>query len=64
MRAGKWQKWFVPAAALTVGTNTLTVTRIDRGTGVVTLDAAALGGGWQVGRRDDDWSDFGHEGVV
>jgi hypothetical protein len=54
----------VRAAALRVGTNTLTVTRIDSGTGVVTLDAAALGGGWQVGRRDDDWTDFGHEGAV
>ena len=64
IKAGATQRWFVPAAALTVGTNTLTVTRIDSGTGVVTLDAAALGGGWQVGRRDDDWSDFGHEGLV
>ena len=64
IKAGETQRWFVPAAALTVGTNTLTVTRIDSGTGVVTLDAAALGGGWQVGRRDDDWTDFGHEGAV
>ena len=31
---------------------------------MVTLDAAVLGGGWQVGRRDDDWTDFGHEGAV
>lgn len=64
IKAGSTQRWFVPAAALTVGTNTLTVTRIDSGTGVVTLDAAVLGGGWQVGRRDDDWTDFGHEGAV
>ena len=64
IKAGETQRWFVPAAALTVGTNTLTVKRIDSGTGVVTLDAAALGGGWQVGRRDDDWGDFGHEGLV
>jgi hypothetical protein len=64
IKAGETQSWFVPAAALTVGTNTLTVTRIDSGTGVVTLDAAVLGGGWQVGRRDDDWTDFGHEGAV
>ena len=64
IKAGATQSWFVPAAALTVGTNTLTVTRIDGGAGVVKLDAAALGGGWQVGRRDDDWTDFGHEGAV
>ena len=64
IKTGATQSWFVPAAALTVGTNTLTVTRIDRGTGVVTLDAAALGGGWQVGKRDDDWTDFSHEGPV
>ena len=64
IKAGETQSWVVRAAALTVGTNTLTVTRIDSGTGVVTLDAAALGGGWQVGRRDDDWTDFGHEGVA
>ena len=64
IKAGETQSWVVRAAALTVGTNTLTVTRIDSGTGVVTLDAAALGGGWQVGRRDDDWTDFGHEGAV
>ena len=64
IKPGATQSWFVRAAALRVGTNTLTVTRIDSGTGVVTLDAAALGGGWQVGRRDDDWTDFGHEGAV
>ena len=64
IETGATQSWFVPAAALAVGTNTLTVTRIDGGTGVVTLDAASLGGGWQVGRRDDDWTDFGHEGPV
>ena len=64
IKPGATQRWFVRAAALRVGTNTLTVTRIDSGTGVVTLDAAALGGGWQVGRRDDDWTDFGHEGAV
>ena len=64
IKAGETQSWVVRAAALRVGTNTLTVTRIDSDTGVVTLDAAALGGGWQVGRRDDDWKDFGHEGAV
>ena len=64
VKAGATQSWVVPAAALKAGTNTLTVTRIDGGAGVVTLDAAALGGGWQVGRRDDDWTDFGHEGPV
>jgi hypothetical protein len=64
IKAGETQRWVVRAAALTVGTNTLTVTRIDSGTGVVTLDAAALGGGWQVGKRDDDWTDFSHEGPV
>ena len=64
IETGATQSWLVPAAALAVGTNTLTVTRIDCGAGVVTLDAAALGGGWQVGRRNDDWTDFGHEGPV
>ncbi|MBQ6338442.1 MAG: hypothetical protein IJI36_04780 [Kiritimatiellae bacterium] len=61
VKAGAWQSWFVPAAALTVGTNVLTVARIDSGTGVVKLDAAAFGGGWQVGKKDDDWTDFIHE---
>ena len=64
IKTGATQSWFVPAAALTVGTNTLTVTRIDRGTGVVTLDAATFGGGWQVGKRDNNWTDFSHEGPV
>ncbi len=59
--AGKWQKWFVPAKVLAVGTNTLTVTRVDPGSGVVKLDAAAFGGGWQVGIRDNLWDEYIHE---
>ena len=61
VKAGKTQKWFVPAKLLTVGTNTLTVTRVDGGTGAVKLDAAMFGGGWQVGKRDDGWDEFIHE---
>ena len=64
VKAGATQKWFVPAKLLAVGTNTLVVTRMTGGTGAVKLDAAALGGGWQVGKRDDGWADFSHEGPV
>ena len=61
VKAGAWQKWFAPTKAIAVGTNTLIVTRRDSGTGVVKLDAAAFGGGWRVGMKDDDWSEFIHE---
>jgi len=61
VKTGAWQNWFVPAEALVVGTNTLKVTRTDVGSGVVKLDAAAFGGGWQVGMRDGDWTEFIHE---
>ena len=64
VKAGKTQKWFVPEKLLTVGTNTLTVTRVDGGAGAVKLDAAVLGGGWQVGKRDDGWTDFIQETAV
>ena len=61
VRAGATQKWFVPEKAIVVGTNMLTVTRIDNGVGTLKLDAVAFGGGWQVGKRDDGWSEFLHE---
>ena len=64
IKAGGAQSWFVPAAALAVGTNTLTVTRIDAGTGALKLDMAALGGGWQVGKKDDGYGDMSHESPV
>lgn len=50
---------FVPPGVIdrTTG-NELTVTRVDGGAGVVTLDAAALGGSWQVGLEDKRNSPF------
>ena len=62
VRAGKWQKWFVPQKLLKTGTNTLTVTRTDGGTGALKLDSAVLGGGWQVGLKDGTWNTFNQEG--
>ena len=61
VRAGAWQEWFVPTNRLSIGTNTLTVTRTDNGAGTLKLDAAVLGGGWQVGKIDTDWTEFHHE---
>ncbi|MBQ6009940.1 MAG: hypothetical protein IJL17_15505 [Kiritimatiellae bacterium] len=61
VRTGAWQEWFVPTNRLSIGTNTLTVTRTDNGAGTLKLDAAVLGGGWQVGKIDTDWTEFHHE---
>ena len=62
VKAGKWQKWFVPQKLFKTGTNTLTVTRADGGTGALKLDSAVLGGGWQVGTKNGAWDVFNQEG--
>ena len=61
VRAGKWTQWFVPANCLVAGTNTITLTRTDGGSGRLRADVVAFGGGWQLGSRNNSSSEFGHE---
>lgn len=58
---GRTAYWHVRAGGLVAGTNTLTVTRSDAGAGHVKLDAAALGGSWQIGHKDSSYFEFAHE---
>lgn len=53
--------WLVKGGLVKDGTNTLTLTRTDAGSGGVKLDAAALGGSWQIGHKDAAFNDFAHE---
>ena len=58
---GKWMNVFVPANLLKSGTNTLTVTRTDTGAGTIMPDTVVFGGGWQVGKVDTGYSEYGQE---
>lgn len=56
----------VKGGLLSAGTNTLTLTRTDTGTGALKLDAAALGGSWQMGDANNTYTEFAAEwlGIV
>ena len=58
---GKWSYFFVPTNALLSATNTLTVTRTDTGAGAIVPDTVVFGGGWQIGKLDSGYSEFGQE---
>lgn len=58
---GKWTNVFVPTNALLSATNTITVTRIDTGAGAIVPDTVAFGGGWQLGKLDGGYSEYGQE---
>ncbi len=55
-------RWLLKPGLLVEGTNTLVLTRTDAGAGTVKLDAAALGGSWQIGLKDNSYFEFAHEG--
>ena len=59
--SGKWTNFFVPEKVLRSGTNTLTVTRIDAGAGTILPDTVVFGGGWQLGKLDGGYSEYGQE---
>ena len=59
--SGKWTTFFVPTNVLRAATNTLTVTRIDSGAGAIVPDTVAFGGGWQLGKLDGGYSEYGQE---
>lgn len=52
----------VNGGLLVAGENTLTLTRTDAGAGALKLDAAALGGSWQMGDANNTYTEFAHEG--
>ena len=58
---GKWMNVFVPAKLLKSGTNTVVIARTDTGAGAVVPDTVVFGGGWQVGKVDTGYSEFGQE---
>ena len=58
---GKWSCFYVPTNALRAATNTLTVTRLDSGAGAIVPDTVAFGGGWQLGKLDGGYSEYGQE---
>ena len=58
---GKWSYFYVPTNALRAATNTLTVTRLDSGAGAIVPDTVAFGGGWQLGKLDGGYSEYGQE---
>lgn len=62
--SGRWVNFFVPANTLVAETNTITVTRVDTGAGAVVPDTVAFGGGWQVGKVDGGYSEYGQEWVT
>ena len=65
VRPGRTATWYVPGTAFKKGPdNTLTLTRTDGGSGNVIVDAVSLGGSWQIGIHDVDWSDMTTEGRV
>ena len=51
----------MPTNALRAATNTLTVTRLDAGAGAIVPDTVAFGGGWQLGKLDGGYSEYGQE---
>lgn len=53
--------WTIECSCLVAGTNTVLFTRTDGGSSPVVLDAAVIGGSWQIGDADGDFYDFGHE---
>jgi hypothetical protein len=54
--------WFVPAKCFLSGcTNTLLVTRTDNGLGAMKIDALALGGSLQYGKRNNSATEFVRE---
>ncbi len=55
-------RWLLKPGLLVEGTNTLVLTRTDTGAGTVKLDAAALGGSWQVGHKNGNYFEHAHEG--
>ena len=59
--SGKWTTFFVPTNVLRAATNTLTVTRTDTGAGAIVPDTVAFGGGWQIGKLDGGYSEYGQE---
>ena len=61
---GKWSYFYVPTNALRAATNTLTVTRLDSGAGAIVPDTVAFGGGWQLGKLDGGYSEYGQEWVT
>ena len=48
---------YVPAENLQYGEN---IIRISRTSGTIGMDSVCLGGSWQVGHEDDNYSEFGH----
>lgn len=56
--------WQVAKDVLVAGTNTVVLSRADAGSGTVALDAATLGGSWQVGFDDGTFYDLGLETTV
>lgn len=61
IRPGDWGRWFAKPEVLKTGDNVLVLTRIDNGSQPFRPDVAAMGGGWQVGKLDNGYSDFAHE---
>ena len=60
--SGGERYWFVPAEKLLAGaTNAITVTRTDSGAGAFKIDALALGGSLQYGKRDNSNFEFVRE---
>ena len=57
--SGKWVNFFVPTNVLLSATNTITVTRTDTGVGAIVPDTVVFGGGWQIGKIDSGYSEFG-----
>lgn len=58
VQPGRTAACFVPPDCIAAGENVLSLARTDTRTGLVTLDALALGGGWQIGKADLQYGEF------
>ncbi len=61
VQPGRTAACFVPPGCIAAGENVLSLARTDTRAGLVTLDALALGGGWQVGKADLSYWEFCEE---
>lgn len=57
VRAGRTSRTFIPAACFVEGENTLVACASDTLIGEICLDAAAVGGSWQLGIEDESASE-------
>ena len=64
VQPGRRAVWFIPGAAFTMGTNTLTITRTDAGAEDVVVDSLDLGGSLQIGANTEDWNNLSSEGRI